>query len=183
METEQIMQDVKAGIGRALTPSPMKRGEKAGAPDAIEILTSQHREVDALFEELEKAGDRAHKTKQKLAQKIAEKLTAHARLEEKHFYPAAKEADEALVAEAAEEHFGVKNMLQRLAKAKPGSEEFDARVTVLKELVEHHVKEEEQDLFPKCREALGAEKLTAMGIAIAQAMAKNERAAVTPRKH
>jgi hemerythrin superfamily protein len=131
--------------------------------DAISFLTAQHREVDALFAEIEGAGDRAVKTKEKLFAKIAEKLTLHTKIEESIFYPAAKAADDDLVLEALEEHDNVKAMLRKLKKTEGGDETFDAKITVLKELVKHHVKEEEQELFPKCREALGEDALQELG--------------------
>lgn len=137
--------------------------QATGSVDAVELLESQHREVDALFKEIEAAGDRATKKKEKLFATIAEKLTMHAKLEESIFYPAAKEADNDLVLEAFEEHANVKAMIRKLQKTGGDDETFDAKITVLKELVKHHVKEEETELFPKCRKALGEEALLELG--------------------
>ena len=138
---------------------------EAGIPmDAVEFLKEQHREVDELFKQIEESGERAFKRKEGLFAELAEKLTVHAKLEEGIFYPAAKEADEALVLEAFEEHANVKAMIRKLQKTDGADETFDAKIKVLKELVKHHVKEEENELFPKCKEALGEEKLEALGV-------------------
>lgn len=140
--------------------------------DAIALLKSQHREVDALFKEIEDAGERAVKKKEKIFESIREKLTMHAKIEEAIFYPAAKAADEDLILEANEEHDNVKAMLRKLGKTDAGDETFDAKIKVLKELVRHHVKEEETELFPKCEKALGDDLLQELG---AKMQARMER--------
>ena len=131
--------------------------------NAIALLKSQHREVEALFGELEDAGARAVKKKKKLFESVAEKLTLHTKLEESIFYPEAKEADEDLVLESLEEHANVKSMIRKLQRTEADDETFDAKISVLKELVQHHVSEEENELFPKCQEALGTEALEELG--------------------
>lgn len=144
--------------------------------NAVELLKEQHREVDALFAEIEAAGERAGKKKNALFEKIAEKLTMHTKLEESIFYPAAKEADEDLVLEAFEEHDNVKTMIRKLQRTTVGDETFDAKISVLKELVKHHVKEEEEELFPRCEEALGEEQLLALGEKMQAKMTRLEAA-------
>lgn len=146
------------------------------AVDAIALLKSQHREVEALFAEIEKAGDRAIKSKEKLLASIQEKLEMHTKIEDLIFYPAAKEADEDLVLEAEEEHDNVKAMLRKLDKTAADDETFDAKMTVLKELVNHHVKEEENELFPKCKKLFGDDELQELGAKMQAKMEKLERA-------
>lgn len=131
--------------------------------DPFVLLEGQHREVDALFSEIEQAGERAHKTKERLVKTLMEKLNMHTDLEERIFYKAARAADEDLVLESYEEHAAMKNMLKRLAHTEAKDESFHAKLTVLKELVEHHVKEEENDLFPKCREIFEQDDLMELG--------------------
>lgn len=147
--------------------------ETMGEFDPFALLEGQHREVDALFAEIEGASDKAYKTKERLVKTLAEKLEMHADLEERIFYKAAREADEDLVLESYEEHAAMKNMLKRLANTQGNDESFNAKVTVLKETVEHHVKEEENTLFPKCREVFDEEELEELGHAM---MARMEKA-------
>src|SRR6185436_19205730 len=107
----------------------------------------QHREVEDLFAELEEA---KHGQKRAVFLQIADKLAVHAAIEEKHFYPAAKSKDtEDLLLESAAEHLTVKRLIADLLSLKEGDDTFEAKVTVLKEQVDHHVEAEEEDLFPK----------------------------------
>jgi hemerythrin-like domain-containing protein len=118
---------------------------------ATELLKHQHQEVKAIFKALEnKEGNaRAH------LEKLANSLSAHMVIEQELFYPAVFEADEDLVLESYEEHAVARFALKRLLKTSPSDQTFIARVTTLKELIEHHVEEEEDDLFPKAEKALG----------------------------
>jgi hemerythrin superfamily protein len=134
--------------------------------DAIVLLKDDHQTVEKLFKEFENAGDRAYKTKRRIADKVIEELTVHAWIEEKIFYPAARAAvpdttDHVL--ESVEEHHVVLWMLSELAGMDPEDERFDAEMTVLIENVRHHVKEEEQDWFPQVRSALGRNQLSELG--------------------
>jgi hemerythrin-like domain-containing protein len=126
--------------------------------NAIELLESQHREVEALFEKLEKgkAG------RPKLLIQLANSL-AHMAIEQDIFYPAVKEVDSDLVNESYEEHSLAEVALKRLLATEPDDEAFDARVTALKELIEHHVEEEEQELFPSVAKVLEAKTLEKLG--------------------
>jgi hemerythrin superfamily protein len=133
--------------------------------DAVDMLEGQHREVEDLFEKLEKAGGGAGK--RKLFTELADNLAIHATIEERDFYPVVKaKRTEAILLESLEEHLGIKRVLADLLAIDVDDETFDAKVKVLKEQVEHHVKEEEDDLFPKVRKILDDETL----IAIAQQM-------------
>ncbi|OON63373.1 hemerythrin [Massilia sp. KIM] len=124
------------------------------AKDAIELLTKQHREVTELFDQFENLGDRAKASKKKLADKICENLVMHTMIEEEIFYPAVrghgKEAEE-MVDEAVVEHASAKELIAQIQEMDPDEDLFDAKVKVLGEQVEHHVEEEEKEMFPKVR--------------------------------
>ena len=130
--------------------------------DAIELLTQQHREVAELFEAIEKAETPAEKTT--LFQELASKLVGHDGIEREIFYPACEGAMGMtdLLGEALVEHGVVEFGLYEADQA-TGKPDFDFKVKVLKELVEHHVAEEESEFFPKVREALGDDKLQSLG--------------------
>lgn len=130
--------------------------------NAITLLTEQHREVESLFEQFEKATDPADKDA--LFEEIADNLAAHSTIEEKIFYPAAyaKETQD-LLKEAVEEHLSVKRLIADLLEMAPENENFSAKVKVLKEQVEHHVEEEEGELFKKVAKEIDRAKLEALG--------------------
>lgn len=165
-EGKQEQRDQGAEEEMGMSPESMNE------MDPIAMLKGQHREVDALFAEIEAASDKAYKTKERLVKTIMEKLDMHADIEERIFYKAAREADEDLVLESYEEHAAMKNMLKRLANTEGSDETFKAKITVLKELVEHHVREEENDLFPKCREVFAEDELMEIGQAMMARMEK-----------
>jgi hemerythrin superfamily protein len=128
--------------------------------NAIDMLKKQHREVEKLFSKFEALGDSAAKSKQRVFNEIADALAMHATIEEKHFYPAVKaKRTEDILLEALEEHLSVKRIIADLLKLEPSDDTFDAKVKVLQEQVEHHVKEEESDLFPKVTKVLSASEL------------------------
>jgi hemerythrin superfamily protein len=132
--------------------------------DAIKLLTQQHREVEKLFEQFEKASDGAKKTKLQLCQKISDMLAVHATIEEKIFYPATKDArTEELLHEAVEEHLSCKRILADLLQKEEIDDEAEAKMTVLKEQVLHHVQEEEKELLPKARKLLDSDRLEELG--------------------
>ncbi|RZT09095.1 Hemerythrin HHE cation binding domain-containing protein [Duganella sp. CF402] len=138
-----------------------------GPQDAITLLTEDHEHVKSLFEQYEELGDRAHVSKHKLALQICEELTKHATAEEEIFYPAVRAAtkDDDMLDEAVVEHASAKDLIAQIISADPGEELFDAKVKVLGELIDHHVKEEEGEMFPKARKA--KLDLLALGQAIA----------------
>jgi hemerythrin superfamily protein len=137
------------------------RTNRTAAVDVLELLQSQHREVDALIEQLEqRKGDlRA------VFSELADKLAAHATVEEKIFYPQTMSSETSeLLHESVEEHLGVKRLLADMLKMEPSSEEFAAKLSVLKEDVSHHAHEEEEaKLFPKVRTLLDADQRAALG--------------------
>jgi hemerythrin superfamily protein len=134
--------------------------------DAVAFLEDQHEEVNDLFRTLERATGLA--TKARILREITEKLAVHAMLEEKVFYPAVKaKRTEDILLESLEEHLGIKRVIADLMDTSPEDETFDAKAKVLRELVEHHVLEEEGDLFPKVERLMDGDSL----IAVAQEMA------------
>lgn len=132
--------------------------------DAITLLKNQHREVEELFSKFEKLADEgANAEKKAIVAEIALKLSAHAEIEERFFYPEGREADEDLTLEAYEEHGLVKDLLKKIGKSRMNDESLKAKMTVLKEIVEHHVEEEEDEYFPECEKTLGDERLEELG--------------------
>ena len=137
--------------------------------DAIALLRQDHREVERLFKQFEKAGPQAHKTRRNVADKVIKELSVHAVIEEQVFYPAIREAvpeAEDTVLESLEEHHVVKWTLAELDGMDPEAERFVPKMTVLMESVRHHVEEEEDELFPTVREALGRKQLAELGQAM-----------------
>ncbi len=129
----------------------------AAKSDATILLERDHNDVKKLFKQYEKlADDEADgEERQALAQQICTMLTVHATIEEEIFYPAAREAEveEDLLDEAEVEHASAKDLIAQIQSMSPDDELYDAKVTVLGEYVEHHVQEEEGEMFPKCRRA------------------------------
>jgi hypothetical protein len=144
--------------------------------DALSMLKKQHREVEALFKKAEKA--KQPNQRRDLVDQIATKLELHAKLEEEIVYPAIREVKnkkaEEMVFEAYEEHAVVKLVLAQLPDVDPEDERFHAKITVLKELVEHHVEEEEKEMF-KLAQKLGKEELRSLGEQMMQEMPAEER--------
>src|SRR5215208_6842590 len=126
-------------------------------PNAITMLKSDHATVKRLLRELNATTDRAVKERERLVEQIQRELKTHAQIEEEVFYPAFKAATEKTDAEdmfyeAAEEHHLVDIVLPALCHANPKSHEFEAKAKVLLDLIEHHVKEEEGQMFVKARQ-------------------------------
>jgi len=121
------------------------------AQDAIAMLKADHKKVSALFEAFEKA--RAASRKKAIVAEICAELSVHTTLEEEIFYPAVKAAlkDHELVPEANVEHASVKDLIAQVEGIEPDGEMYDARVKVMGEFVKHHVKEEQNEMFPKAR--------------------------------
>lgn len=144
--------------------------------DAIVLLKEDHKLVKGLFRDYEKAQkDGTPKQKRALVDKICTELVTHSFIEETLFYPAAR-ADvpdvDSEVLESVEEHHVVAWLLSELTDLDPANETFDAKVTVLIENVSHHIDEEESELFPAVRKALGRNRLVELGEQMAAAKAK-----------
>jgi hemerythrin superfamily protein len=140
----------------AARPAKTKARSSRSAHNAIAILTEDHANVRKMFKQFEKMKDKAGESeKVELVERICDELTLHTEVEEEIFYPAAREAmeDHDLLDEAEVEHASAKELIAQLRSMQPGDELYDAKVTVLGEYVEHHVKEEEKEMFPKARKA------------------------------
>ena len=133
------------------------------SPNVITLLTEQHDEVDALFEQIERATDSAEKAA--LFEELADKLEAHATIEEHQFYPAVLAArTEDMLLESTEEHLAIRRVLADLLELAPDDEHFDAKLKVMKEQVTHHAREEEEEkLFPLVERMLSVEELEGLG--------------------
>jgi hemerythrin-like domain-containing protein len=131
--------------------------------DAFNLLKADHRNVAELFEQLESASG---KKKLDVFAEIKTELDLHAHIEEKIFYPALEKASETheIVLEAYEEHKQVKTLLRQLSRARNANEEWEAKAKVLQENVEHHVEEEENELFKKARTVLNNAQIEDLGM-------------------
>jgi hemerythrin superfamily protein len=141
----------KRGNGSGNGRSNGGRRAAARSRSAVAMLMADHKRVKLLFRQFEKT--RRTAAKQELATTICEELKIHAQLEEELFYPAARAAirDSELLNEAAVEHASAKGMIREIENASPDDQMFAALVTVLGEYINHHVREEESELFPKVR--------------------------------
>jgi len=131
--------------------------------NAIELLMTQHDEVDELIAELEHSTD--HKVQEATLRELADKLAAHATIEEKLFYPTvmARQTEDMLL-ESVEEHLAIKRVLADLLELGIDDQQFAPKLSVMKEEIEHHARQEEEDkLFPKVQKLLDAEELEALG--------------------
>ncbi len=142
-----------------------KKAASGAEQDAIAMLMADHKKVKKLFSEFDKLKeDGSDENKAALVDQICSELKIHTELEEEIFYPAVRKAidDSDLMDEALVEHAGAKEMIAQLEDANPKDDLYDAKVTVLGEQIDHHVKEEEGEMFPKAKkagvdtEALGA---------------------------
>ena len=142
--------------------------------NAFELLKEDHKRVAAIFEKLEPTTERALKTREELFAKLKNELEAHTQIEEQIFYPALKQEEETrdITLEGIEEHHVVKTLLEEMEAMPVDSEEWTAKLSVLKENVEHHVEEEEDEMFPKARKVLPKEKIEELGTRIEAAKKK-----------
>lgn len=131
--------------------------------NATTLLAQQHTEVRDLFSEYAQAED--GRAKRAIFMRIADNLAAHATIEEQIFYPAAYQGEdlEDLLEEAVEEHLSMKRIIADLLDMSASDPSFDAKVSVLREQVEHHVEEEEGELFPKVEQTLDSSDLDELG--------------------
>ena len=133
--------------------------------NVFNLLKEDHKRVAGIFEKLEPTTERALKTREELFTKLNDELEVHAAVEEQIFYPVLKEAAETreITFEAFEEHRVVKELLKELASTSKDTEEWTAKLTVLKENVEHHVEEEEGEMFKKARKVLTDDEAEELG--------------------
>jgi len=147
--------------------------------NAVKMLKQQHREVEKLFEKFEAA--KSPDRRRKVFEEIADALAVHAAIEERHFYPGVKKRQtEDLLLESVEEHLEIKRVISDLLHTEPQDDTFDAKVKVLQEDVEHHVQEEEDELFPKVERLIAEDELEAIGEAMEET-AKELKSAGDPR--
>jgi hypothetical protein len=139
--------------------------------DAISLLEQQHRNVEALFAELERNGPDGPT----LLSQLALDMAAHMAIEQNIFYPAIRDLDEELVSASFEEHAIAELALKRLMRTSPGDPAFLARVSSLREIFERHVTEEEEELFPEVEEELESHDLANLGAELESAFASAQQ--------
>jgi hypothetical protein len=134
--------------------SNRNKESQAASPSALELLAQDHREVEEWFDEYDELKEDDDQ-KAEFAEKICLALKVHAQIEEEIFYPQAREAtkDNDLIDEAVVEHATVKNLIGEIEAMEVGEELYDAKMRVLGEMVKHHIKEEEEELFPELEAA------------------------------
>jgi hemerythrin superfamily protein len=140
----------KKSTTRTTAPkTPGRRATGGRAPDAIGLLKADHRAVEKLFAQYGKA--RGGGRKAAIADQIVMALKVHTQIEEEIFYPVSREflEDDAIVDEAVVEHASAKDLMAQIEATTPDDDLFDAKVTVLQEMIEHHVGEEEKEYFPQ----------------------------------
>jgi len=138
--------------------------------NAFQLLKEDHQKVSGIFEKLEPTTERAVKTREEMFTKLKEELDIHAHVEETIFYPALKQAleEKQIVTHAYHEHQEVKDLLKQLEATPVDSEQWQATLLQLKESVEHHVEEEEGNMFKQAREALTEEQARELGERMAE---------------
>jgi hemerythrin superfamily protein len=139
------------------TPAKASATAAAARTDATALLQRDHAEVKKLFKQYEKLADAEADGAERgeLAAQICAMLTVHATIEEEIFYPAARaaEIDDDLLDEASVEHASAKDLIAQIESMSPDAALYDAKVIVLGEYIDHHVQEEEGEMFPKCRKS------------------------------
>ena len=145
----------------------------------FELLKADHKKVSGIFEKLEPTTERGIKTREELFAQLKQELEAHTQIEESIFYPVLEDADEThdITLEAFEEHAVVKRLLAELDELAKDDEHWGAKLTVLKENVEHHVEEEEGEMFKKARNVLSEKEVEALGKRMQTAKQKEAAAA------
>ena len=146
--------------------------------NAFNLLKADHKKVADILEKLDATSERALKTREELFTKLKRELDVHSRIEETIFYPVLEEADETheITLEALEEHALVKQLLEELQSLAKDDEQWTAKFTVLKENVEHHVEEEEGEMFKKARKVLSNEASETLGTRMEKAKGEQEKA-------
>jgi iron-sulfur cluster repair protein YtfE (RIC family) len=166
---------MRGGAGRRKVAAPnvfewhaTERGDQG--MDVFKLLKQDHAAVAELFKKLEETTERAVKTREKTFKELAKELTVHTKLEEEIFYPRLREEESLreLINEAYEEHHMADQLLEELAALATDDEQWEAKLTVLKEVIEHHVEEEEKELFPKAAKVVEKDEAAEMGQTIAE---------------
>ena len=146
--------------------------------NALTLLKNDHKTVAGLLEKIDGTTERALKTREEVFTQLKTELDIHAEIEEKIFYPVLEKIDETrdITLEAFEEHRLVKQLLGELESAPKDDEQWTAKFTVLKESIEHHVEEEEDDMFKKVRKVLSEAELEELGTRMEEAKGKQKAA-------
>jgi len=149
--------------------------------NAFALLKADHEKVAGILESIEETTERAVKGRDELFAQLKSELDLHAMIEEEILYPALEEAEETrdIALEAYEEHRLVKQLLAELEAEPKDSEEWTAKFSVLKENVEHHVEEEEGEMFKKARQVLSEEEIETLGNQLQEAKQQNKAAAAS----
>ncbi len=149
--------------------------------NAFALLKADHEKVAGILESIEETTERAVKGRSELFAQLKAELDLHAMIEEEIFYPALEETEEAreITLEAYEEHRLVKQLLTELEAEPKDTEEWTAKFTVLKENIEHHVEEEEGEMFKNARQALTEEEIETLGEQLQAAKQQNKAAAAS----
>jgi len=151
--------------------TPSNKRKVSAKADAIAILKGDHQQVRELLRRLENTTEKSANQRKELLSQIENEVKTHTTIEEEIFYPAFKQAvrsksDQEIYFEAIEEHHVVDLVMPKIKSTDATSEEFGAKAKVLKDLIEHHAKEEETEMFPKARKVLSRDKLYEIGAQI-----------------
>jgi hemerythrin-like domain-containing protein len=150
--------------------------------NAIELLMQDHKEASSMMDQLEVA-DKGDRSAKDIFLQLKEALTLHTQIEEQIFYPALKNHKETsdMVPEALEEHQEVDHILAEMSGLNPGNDEFMDKLTELRDSIEHHVEEEENEMFPKAEQVLGQSRLQEMGSQMQQMKTSKSATATNKR--
>jgi len=146
--------------------------------NAFNLLKSDHEKVAGILTSIEETTERAAKGREELFARLKQELDLHAKIEEEIFYPALEESEETreVTLEAYEEHRLVKQLLAELEVEPKDTEEWTAKFTVLKENIEHHVEEEEGEMFKQARRVLSEDEIETLGNRLQEAKKQNKAA-------
>ncbi len=147
--------------------------------NAFQLLKEDHKKVAAIFEKLEPTTERGVKTREELFTQLKNEIDVHAKIEETIFYPALREADQThdIILEGYEEHKVIKTLLAELDTLSKDDEKWGAKLKVLQENVEHHVEEEEGEMFTGARKVLSKEQAEQLGLRLEEAKKEQKKAA------
>jgi iron-sulfur cluster repair protein YtfE (RIC family) len=141
------------------------RDRQEGHVDALKLLKDDHERVKKMLEEIDSTTERAEKTRTEGLAKLKQELTIHEAIEEEIFYPALRQHAEAkeIVLEAFEEHDVVDTIMSEIEQTPVDDERWGAKFTVMKENLEHHIEEEEGEMFDKARDIFDRDTLESLG--------------------